>query len=133
MRSKSARLFSVFAILLLSVLAFAQEGHPMTGTWYGDWGPAATQRNELTLVMAWDGKNITGTINPGPDSIPIKVASLDSSKWMLHLEADTKDKSGAAVHIVADGKLDDIGSYHRTLSGTWTQGTAKGNFKITRD
>jgi hypothetical protein len=123
----------VFAILLLSVLAFAQEGHPMTGTWYGDWGPAATQRNELTVVMAWDGKNITGTINPGPDSIPIKIASLDSAKWMFHLEADTKDKSGAAVHIVADGKLDDIGSYHRTLSGTWTQGTAKGNFKITRD
>ena len=133
MRSKSACLFSVFAILLLSVLTFAQEGHPMTGTWYGDWGPTAAQRNELTVVMAWDGKNITGTINPGPDSISIKIASLDSSKWMLHLEADAKDKSGAAVHIVADGKLDDIGSYHRTLSGTWTQGTAKGNFKIMRD
>ena len=133
MRSKSARLFSVLAILLLSALAFAQEGHPVTGTWYGDWGPTATQRNELTVVMAWDGKNITGTINPGPDAFPIKIASLDSSKWMLHHEADTKDKSGAAVHVVADGKLDDIGSYHRVLSGTWTQGTAKGNFKLMRD
>ena len=53
----------VIAILPL----LAQEGHPLTGTWAGDWGPTITQRTHLTLVMNWDGKNISGTINPGPD------------------------------------------------------------------
>jgi len=85
------------------------------------------------MYMKWDTKNVAGTINPGPKSIPLKVANLDADKWMVHFEADTKDQSGAPVHIVADGKLDNIGSYNRTITGTWTQGTAKGDFKITRD
>ena len=83
--------------------------------------------------MAWDGKNISGMINPGPDSLPIKVATLDSTKWTVHFEADGKDQSGNPVHFVADGKLDNIGSYHRTLTGTWNHGAVKGDFKITRD
>jgi hypothetical protein len=37
------------------------------------------------------------------------------------------------VHIEADGKIDNLGSYNRSISGTWTQGTAKGEFKVTRD
>ena len=45
---------------------FAQEGHPLTGTWGGDWGPSATQRNHLTFVMNWDGDKVTGTHQPGP-------------------------------------------------------------------
>jgi hypothetical protein len=34
---------------------------------------------------------------------------------------------------VADGKIGDLGSYNRTITGTWTQGTAKGEFKVKRD
>jgi len=52
---------------------------------------------------------------------------------MVHFEADAKDQSGKPVHIVADGKLENIGSYNRTISGTWMQGDVKGDFKITRD
>ncbi len=119
--------------VLIACAGFAQQGHPMTGTWTGDWGPSTTQRNQVTFVMNWDGKNVTGIINPGPDSIPIAGVQVDVTNWTVRIEADTKDKSGAAVHISAEGRLDDLGSYHRTLTGTWRQGTAKGDFKITRD
>jgi hypothetical protein len=34
---------------------------------------------------------------------------------------------------VIDGKLASLGSYNRTLSGTWTGGAATGDFKLTRD
>jgi hypothetical protein len=51
----------------------------------------------------------------------------------VHIEADTKDPSGKAVHIAAEGKLEDIGSYHRTIKGAWHQGASAGDFKITRD
>jgi hypothetical protein len=57
------------------------------------------------------------------------VANLDGEKWTVHFEADAKDQT----HIVIDGKLDNIGSYNRTITGTWTQGNTKGDFKITRD
>ena len=42
-------------------------------------------------------------------------------------------RSGKLVHIAADGKLDNIGSYNRNITGTWMQGGVKGDFKITRD
>jgi hypothetical protein len=117
----------------LAAIAFAQEGHPLTGTWHGEWSPSATQKNRIVMFLKWDTKNVTGTLNPGPRSAPLKVVTLDPEKWMVHFEADAKDQSGSPVHIVADGKLDNIGSYNRTITGTWTQGAAKGDFKITRD
>jgi len=72
-------------------------------------------------------------MNPGPDSIPLAGVSLDPAKWTVRIEADAKDASGKPVHIAAEGHLDDIGSYHRTITGTWTQGAVKGDFKLTRD
>ena len=119
----------VIAILPL----LAQEGHPLNGTWAGDWGPTITQRTHLTLVMNWDGKNISGTINPGPDAIPLASVYLDVTNWTVRIEADTKDASGKAVHIAAEGRLEDLSSYHRRIAGTWYQGTVRGDFRITRD
>jgi hypothetical protein len=112
--------------------AFAQQGHPLTGTWNGDWGTTPTQRSQLTVVMNWDGKEVKTVVNPGPNSAPGMV-TVDVVTWMVHLEADLKDASGKAVHVVADGKLEDLGNYHRTIEGTWRQGGATGNFKLTRD
>jgi hypothetical protein len=83
--------------------------------------------------MNWDGKNVSGIINPGPDSIPIRSVTLDSIKWTVHLEADAKDASGNPVRFIADGKLEDILSYNRTLTGTWSHGKGKGDFKVRRD
>jgi hypothetical protein len=51
----------------------------------------------------------------------------------VHLEGEGKDQAGNPVKISADGKMDNIGSYNRTITGTWTQGAAKGDFKLTRD
>ena len=123
----------LFALAILAVVTFAQEGHPLVGTWSGDWGPTPTHRNQVTLVLNWDGKNVTGIINPGPDVIPIKVATLDSTKWTVHIEADAKDAKGNPVRFIADGTLDNILSYKRTLTGTWSHGNMKGDFKLVRD
>ena len=123
----------VTCLYLAALLGFAQEGHPLTGTWAGDWGPSATQRNHVTLVMNWDGQKVAGVINPGPDAIPIGSVFVDFAKWTVRIEADSKDASGKPVHITAEGRLEDIGSYHRKINGTWVQGAVKGDFRITRD
>lgn len=114
-------------------IALAQEGHPLTGTWSGDWGPGAAKRSHITMVMAWDGKTLTGTLNPGPEAIDVKTISLDVTNWTIRFQADGKDASGGPVHVAAEGKLDDLGSSHRTIAGTWQQGTTKGDFKLTRN
>ena len=172
--------------------ALAQEGHPIKGSWLGDYGPNKTTRTPVFLIMDWDGKNITGMINPGTDNIPIKIATLTpptpapatgrggggggnrgagagggnrgggggaqagaaapaapaappaappvpaapaapvQPDWLVHLEADGKDRSGAAVKIVVDGKIENIGIANRVIVGTWTAGTTKNDLRLVR-
>jgi len=122
-----------FAVSLLACAALAQEGHPLVGTWHGSWGPTAKDRHDVTLVLNWDGKNISGMINPGPDSVRFPSGSLDPSSWTVHFEAEGKDSSGKPVHIVIDAKIENITNVRRFLTGTWSQGSEKGDFKVTRD
>jgi hypothetical protein len=121
-------------LTMIAGAAAAQEGHPLIGTWSGDWGPSATERNPVLIVMEWKTTTLSGIINPGyPDEAPIRAGTLDSSKWTLHLEADSKDERGNPVKVIVDGKLENIGSANRTLTGTWTRGNIKGNFKLARE
>ena len=39
----------------LAAGAAAQEGHPLAGTWYGDF-PTGNQKTDLTVIMKWDGR-----------------------------------------------------------------------------
>jgi hypothetical protein len=116
----------------LALPALAQEGHPMSGSWVGDWGPTPTQRNRVVVVLDWNGSAIVGTINPGRNAIPIKVATVNPRDWSIHMEADTKDAQGRAVTYVIDGKIDDIEPYNRTIAGTWRVNGSEGTFSITR-
>ncbi|HLH44262.1 MAG TPA: hypothetical protein VKV74_14835 [Bryobacteraceae bacterium] len=125
--------FRLAAILLALAPLFAQEGHPLVGSWHGDWGPNAKDRTDITLILNYDGKNVVGMINPGPDVAKLQNAALDASNWGVHFEADLKDRTGKLVHIIADGKLEDVTSARRRIVGAWSQGGVKGDFKITRD
>ena len=128
------RLCAAIVIAFVAATVFGQEGHPLVGTWYGDWGSSPKDRHDVTVIMTWDGKTIGGTIDPGPDAVPFKTATLDSSTWTVHIEAERAAKgNSAAVGYVIDGKLSNLGSYNRTLAGTWMQGTNKNDFKLTRD
>ena len=132
MYKRSAGLLMLALCLVSS--AMAQEGHPLVGTWQGDWGQNQDNRNFLTVIMQWDGKNISGLINPGPNSsdLPSGAVKLDSSNWTVHMEIDVADDSGVKHHMTADGKLDNIGSHARTLSGTWRDANGRGDFTLTR-
>ena len=111
----------------------AQYGHPLSGSWSGDWGATKETRNRLLLELDWDGKSVTGTINPGPNAVPLQKASLDPSTWTVRFEAEGKDPSGKPVRYVVEGKLENLGSYNRVLSGTWSQGGVKGDFRLVRN
>ena len=128
------RWLCALAVVVSLVAVHAQEGHPLVGTWYGDWGSTPKERHDVTVVITWDGKTVGGTIDPGPDAVPFNTATLDSSAWTVHIEAERPAKGSiAAVRYAIDGKLANLGSYNRTLSGTWTAGGTKGDFKLTRD
>jgi hypothetical protein len=132
---KVVRFVCMLGILTLAGSALAQQGHPLTGAWLGDWGPSATHRNDIRLIMSWDGKAVTGLIGVGPDAVPLKNVVLNSAKqqWTVRFEFEAKDEKGQPVRYIAEGKLADLGSYHRTITGTWSHGNVKGDFKIRRD
>jgi hypothetical protein len=124
-------------VLLISCLASpaplsAQEGHPLKGSWIGTWGPSQNHTDDVLILIRWDGKAITGMINPGTDNIPIKNAVLTPQGWLVHLEGDGKDKSGKVITYVLDGKIENLGLPHRSIVGTWKTQNESGNFKLTR-
>jgi hypothetical protein len=134
MRPKPFLLISVLACLAVATTtALAQYGHPLKGSWSGDWGTSKENRNRVLLDLNWDGKAVTGTINPGSDAVPLTTATLDPTTWTVHFEADGKDLKGRTVRYVIDGKLQNLGSYYRVIGGTWSQGALRGDFKITRN
>ena len=133
MRPKLSGLVGVLVLLAITGTAVAQFGHPLKGSWSGDWGTSKEKRNRVLLDLNWDGKAVTGTINPGPDGVPLKTATLDPTNWTVRFEADSKAGSGATIRYVIEGKLENIGSYYRVMTGTWTQGAQKGDFRVTRN
>ena len=120
----------VFACLVIGIGISAGQGalnegqgHPLKGVWIGDWGLTKAARNPVVIEIGWDGKVISGTINPGPDAVKFTKADLDPTNWSVHIEA---------AKYVIDGRIENIGSLSRTISGTWMQGNQKGDFKVTK-
>ena len=111
--------------------AVAQEGHPLKGSWIGTWEKNQAHGDDVLVILNWDGKAISGMINPGTDNMAIKNARLDPDKWTVHLEADAKDKQGAMTYVI-DGKIENLAMHNRTVSGTWKSQRGSGAFKIQR-
>jgi hypothetical protein len=119
-------------LLGVATVGLAQEGHPLKGSWLGEWSGNTTHGDNILLILDWDGQNITGMINPGTDNIPLGKASLDPSGWVVKLEADGKDSSGANVHYVIEGKIENLELPNRSIAGTWQSNKGRGAFTASR-
>src|SRR5215467_14854150 len=141
MRKNLFRIISLVACLAVAVSVFGFQGKkgegkkaggdPITGTWSGDWGPNASDRNTVDVNLKLDGKAITGTVKsinfPRPD-VEIKNGTFDSATGAVHMEADAAGRRGGpATHFVIDGKV-----ANGTMSGSWNHDTTKGDFKLTK-
>jgi hypothetical protein len=134
---KTLRVLAVLVCLIaLPAITFAQFGHPMKGQWSGEWG-SKNNPNRLLLDLAWDGKELTGKINPGTATEgTVKKVTFDYSavdSWKVQLEGEAKDASGKVVPVKVDGTLENLGAYSKLFHGTWTQGGQKGDFTLTRN
>jgi hypothetical protein len=127
MKIKLATILCLLICFSLVVPAFAADD-PITGTWAGDWGPSKSDRNQVTVQFKYDGKTLSGTVNPGDKAVQLTKTSFDAKTGAIHLEADAKNEMGSGmVHFVIDGKLD-----KNTMTGSWNHGNVKGDFKISK-
>ena len=136
MASAFRRKLSIAVVVLaLPAVALAQFGHPLKGQWSGQWGPKDNP-SRLLLDIEWDGKDLTGKINPGTDSEgTVKKVTIDYSAvdtWKVQIDGEVKD-GGKVVPVRVDGTLENLGAYAKAFHGTWTQGGRKGEFVVTRN
>ena len=138
---RTCRLVCLLACFAIAIPALAQNGFPLKGSWSGDWWLKVGQENHILLEFNWDGKTATGTLNPGTDNATLQKLTVTppaglanaAGAWPVHFEADLKDESGKTVHYVVDGKLQNIGAFRKFVTGTWSAGAQKGEFKIVRN
>lgn len=135
-RSRFLRVTALALVLAVPAAAWAQFGHPLKGQWSGQWGPS-NNPIRLLLDLHWDGKEITGAINPGADNAAVvKSVTFDYTNpaaWKVKMQAEGKDPSGKPVSITVDGTLENLGAYTKVFHGSWTQGGQKGEFTVTRN
>jgi hypothetical protein len=105
----------------------AASADPLTGTWKGDWGPSANDRNPVTVELKLDGTTLTGTVNPGANAVPLTKGSFNKDTGTVTMEADAKTRDGKTVHYTIEGKVEGT-----TMSGSWNHDDKKGDFKITK-
>ena len=119
------------ALVLCSLAALAQHGHPLAGTWSGYW-QTETDRHRVLLLLDYDGDTISGVINPGRNSAPLTRASLHPATWTMVLEASREGADGHRVQTVIEGRIENVTSpTERTITGTWTEGGIVGELRVT--
>jgi hypothetical protein len=130
MRQRAVAVIAFLSCVAFAATALAQYGHPLKGQWSGDWGPNATTRTRVLVDLDWDGKAVVGSINPGSANA-VKFTRVTAEPVVPTYDAWNVRMEGNGV--VIEGKLVNLGAYNRTISGTWTQGGQKGDFKLTRN
>ena len=133
MSKNSIRLLCLLVCLAVAipVLALQRGSDPLSGTWTGDWGPNAADRNTVTVDLKWDGKALSGvvhSINYQRADVNLQKATFDAGAGAVHMEADVANpRGGGAIHYIIDGKL-----ANGSISGSWNHLPSKGDFKITK-
>jgi hypothetical protein len=104
---------------------------PLSGTWTGDWGPNAADRNQVSVELKWDGKALSGvvkSVRPARGEVNLSNSSFDPATQTVKMEAETKNpRSGQTIKYVIQGKLSG-----NTLTGSWNHDERTGDFKLTK-
>lgn len=132
------RTLSVICLLACVAIALpmiAQQksaaADPLSGTWTGDWGPSAADRNQVSVDLKLDAGAVTGTVHsvtPKRDDVAISKGTYTAAGNKVHLEAEAKNpRSGQTVKYIIEGTL--AGT---SMTGSWNHDATKGDFKLTK-
>lgn len=124
---------------LIASAGSAQEGHPLDGTWYGDY-TTGRQVTDITVIMKWDGKSITGLLNPGPNSKPLTAVVMDITPGKPAPQGQGSTTGIPPVFkarfdvdgMTFEGTIKNPVAGNRQLTGTWRRGNQSGTFQIRR-
>lgn len=115
--------------LSVAALVHAQEGFPLDGTWRGQRQVGTEPPVMIVMVLQWDGRRVSGVIDPGPHSTKIIRAELIPDGWRVKVEAHTP--TGEAISFT--GVIGRLGAYDRTITGNWIEGGRSYHIRMVRE
>ena len=120
----------VGAVVLVCVMVAAvalSQGDPRSGTWTGDWGPSAQDRNQVTVDLKLEGKALSGVVKTANrPEVKLSNSSFDAATRTVKMEAEAQGRGGPVKYII-EGKLEGT-----SLTGSWNHDGRKGDFKLTK-
>ena len=116
-------------LVAASFAAQAQEGFPLDGTWRGERKADGASPVTVVIVMEWDGKQVKGLVNPGPNAMQLNDVKLTPQGWRVNGTATTK----AGQQVTFEGAIEDLGSYSRKIVGKWTEGGKTYDIQLSRE
>lgn len=119
------------ALPIIAQQKSAAPADPLSGTWTGDWGPSAGDRNQVSVDLKLAAGAVTGTVKsvtPTRDDVAISKGTYTAAGNKVHLEAEAKNpRSGQTVKYIIEGTL--AGT---SMTGSWNHDAVKGDFKLTK-
>ena len=128
-----AAALAVFLILFAGISAwtFAQEGHPLDGTWSGDRIINGDKIRVLLIMRLLPDQEIEGTLIENGARIPLNNVTLNPENWSVNIQAQGENRAGDSVNYSVEGVIENLGSsFDRTIVGTWRDGGEVGEFSV---
>lgn len=131
LRSWLARGWLLAPWLIVYLPALAQHGHPLVGSWSGEWMPGADRQQRILLVLEYENDTLSGSVYFGTRRVPLASATLDPDSWTVRLEAAERSADGAAVEYRIEGQIENLGSTtDRAIDGSLTRNGERGSFRV---
>ena len=107
MRSRIIRLVCAIACVSIAIPAFAQYGHPLKGSWSGEWWLVKGKENRLLLDFnftstGFGSTTLTGILNPGPDQVPMQNLTLTPPDVVAAGKAAIAARDSIQAKLAAD-------------------------------
>jgi len=107
MRSRNLRLVFAMAMLAIAIPAFAQYGHPLKGSWSGEWWLVKGKDNRILLDFnfvstGYGNTTLTGVLNPGSDQAPMQNLTLTPPDVISAGKAAIAARDAALAKLAAD-------------------------------
>ncbi|HET9219076.1 MAG TPA: hypothetical protein VFR18_18975 [Terriglobia bacterium] len=129
MRVRTLSVICLLACLIVIPTLAQPQADPLSGTWAGDWGPNAQDRNQVSVDLKLNGKAVTGVVKTANrPEVSLSSSTYDSTTRTVKMEAEAKNpRSGQSVKYVIEGKVEG-----NSMTGTWNHDNVKGDFKLTK-
>lgn len=112
----------------------AQEGHPLTGSWSGERAVDGRDSRVLMVLDLQPDQSFSGYAIENRARIALQSAELNPHDWSVRLVLEGQDRDGNALRYEVDGRIENLGSWTgREIVGTWTDGSASGDFRVSRN